>query len=172
MNSGENRFTKGMIGMKRVNCILKDADFLSYIAKIKKLEESRIFCHHDINHLLDVCRISWILALEEKLSIDKEKIYAAGLLHDIGRWVEYETGRDHAIVSGELAKDILHRCGFSENERARIIGAIKTHRKKEHNTDLGRILYKADKLSRTCFNCEAIDKCKRSEQVKKRPLLY
>lgn len=158
--------------MKRVNCILEDSDFISYIAKTKRLEKNRIFCHHDMNHLLDVCRISWILNLEEKLLIDKEKVYAAALLHDIGRWVEYETGQDHAIASGELAQSILDRCGFSNNEKTDIIKAIKGHRKKEHSTDLSRILYKADKLSRPCFNCKAINQCKRFKQVEKQALLY
>lgn len=158
--------------MERVNCILEDTDFLNYIAKIEELEKGRIFCHHDMNHLLDVCRISWILNLEEKLLIGKEKIYAAALLHDIGRWVEYETGQDHAIASGELAEDILDRCGFSGDEKIHIIEAIKNHRKKEHSTDLSRILYKADKLSRPCINCKAIGKCKRFKQAKKPVFLY
>lgn len=158
--------------MERVNCILEDADFVRYIAKNKESEKERIFCHHDLNHLLDVCRISWILNLEEELSIDKEKIYAAGLLHDIGRWMEYETGRDHAIVSGELAEGILDRCGFSADEKTQIVEAIKSHRKKEHSTDLSRILYRADKLSRPCFNCEAIGKCKRFRCGEKPTLSY
>lgn len=158
--------------MKRINCILEDVGFLEHIAKIKKMEKNRIFCCHDLNHLLDVCRIAWIINLEEKLLIEKEKVYAAALLHDIGRWVEYETGRDHAAVSGELAEDILDRCGFSDNEKTDIIIAIRAHRKKEHSTGLGRILYRADKLSRPCFNCEAIDQCKKSQQVRKQALLY
>ena len=158
--------------MERVNCILEDADFIRYIAKNKESEKERIFCHHDLNHLLDVCRISWILNLEEELSIDKEKIYAAGLLHDIGRCMEYETGRDHAIVSGELAEGILDRCGFSDNEKTEIVEAIKSHRKKEHPTDLSRILYRADKLSRPCFGCEAIGKCKRFRQGEEPFLIY
>lgn len=158
--------------MERVNCILEDADFVRYIAKNKESEKERIFCHHDLNHLLDVCRISWILNLEEELSIDKEKIYAAGLLHDIGRWMEYETGQDHAVVSGELAEGILDRCGFSADEKTQIVEAIKSHRKKEHSTDLSRILYRADKLSRPCFNCEAIGKCKRFRCGEKPTLSY
>ena len=158
--------------MERVNCILGDFDFLSHIAKTEKLEENRIFCRHGMDHLLDVCRISWILNLEEGLLIDKERIYAAALLHDIGRWVEYETGQDHAMASGDLAEDILDRCGFSGNEKADIIEAIKSHRKKQHSTDLSRILYKADKLSRPCFNCESISQCKRFQQGQKQALLY
>ncbi len=158
--------------MKRVNCILKDSDFLNYIGKNKKLEENRIFCHHDMNHLLDVCRISWILNLEEKLLINKETIYAAALLHDIGRWVEYQTGKDHAIASGELAEGILDRCGFLNSEKTHIIDAIKNHRKKEHLTDLSRILYKADKLSRPCYYCKSINQCKRFQNGQEATLIY
>ena len=158
--------------MERINCILGDSDFIGYIAKTGELEKDRIFCHHDMNHLLDVCRISWILNLEEGLSLDKEKVYAAALLHDIGRWVEYETGQDHATASGELAGDILDRCGFSHDEKIDIIDAIKNHRKKEHSTDLSRILYRADKLSRPCFNCEAIGQCKRFKRGEKHTLSY
>ena len=125
-----------------------------------------------MNHLLDVCRISWILNLEEKLQLDKSKVYAAALLHDIGRWIEYETGKDHAIASGELAENILQRCGFLDYEKIDIIEAIKNHRKKRHTTDLSSILYRADKLSRPCFNCEAIGQCKRFKRAGKQALIY
>lgn len=158
--------------MKRINCLIKDRDFIEYVEKNKELEKTRIFCHHDINHLLDVSRIGWILNLEEGLSIAKEVIYAAGLLHDIGRWIEYETGQDHAIVSGQLARDILNRCGFSGEEKSYIIEAIKNHRQKDHPTDLSRILYQADKLSRPCFSCGAVEQCKRFKQGEKYSLLY
>lgn len=147
--------------MKRVNSILKDEEFKKYVSRNAESEQDRIFCHHDRNHFLDVCRIGWILNLEGNLGIDKEIIYASGLLHDIGRWAEYATGEDHAAVGGKLADGILTRCGFSNEERTSIVEAIACHRKKEHPSDLSRILYRADKLSRACFDCKASDKCKK-----------
>lgn len=147
--------------MDRINCILKDQEFLKYLSKNEELEVERVFCHHDINHFLDVCRIAMIINLEKGLNIDKELIYASGLLHDIGRWVEYNTGKDHAIASAELAVGILKTCQFTDIEIKEIVLAIKSHRDKEHTTDLSRILYEADKVSRSCFNCTAKDKCKR-----------
>ncbi len=147
--------------MDRINCLLEDEEFQIFLKKNSELEVNRIFCHHDITHLLDVCRIAMIINYERELKIEKELIYAAGLLHDIGRWVEYENGRDHAEVSAELALPLLKRCKFTNSEIEEITLAIRSHRKKEHESDLSAILYEADKSSRLCFNCDAKDKCKR-----------
>lgn len=147
--------------MDRINCILEDKEFQMYLKKNEELEVDRIFCHHDITHFLDVCRIAMIINLERKLNINKELIYGGGLLHDIGRWVEYNTGKDHALASAELAEPILRRCGFTQLEIEEITLAIRSHRNKEHRTDLSSILYEGDKASRLCFNCKAKDKCKR-----------
>lgn len=147
--------------MERINCILKDKEFNMYLKNNEELEENRIFCHHDITHFLDVCRVATIINLERGLNIDKELIYATGLLHDIGRWVEYKTGKDHAILSADLSREILKRCGFTKGEIEKIDLAIRSHRNKEHSTDLSNILYEADKLSRPCVSCKSKDKCKR-----------
>lgn len=147
--------------MDRINCLLEDKEFLMCLKKNEELEVDRLFCHHDITHFLDVSRIAWIINLESQLNIDKELIYAAGLLHDIARWVEYTTGKDHAIASAELGEAMLERCQFTKIEIKEILLAIKSHRGKEHTTDLSRVLYQADKASRPCFNCDARDKCKR-----------
>lgn len=146
--------------MERINCILNDPSYLDYVRKIEKAEETRIFCRHDMAHFLDVCRIGWILNLERKANIDKELIYAVGLLHDTGRWLEYETGQDHAQASVELSGPILRTCGFSGEETELILSAIGAHRKKGQDTELSRILYEADKKSRMCLTCDAKGECK------------
>ena len=146
--------------MDRINQILNDSQFMEYLKKNEQSEEMRIFCRHDLVHFLDVCRIALILNLERNLGLDKEIIYAAGLLHDIGRWVEYATGQDHASASAELAKAILERCGFSKGETAAILDAISAHRSKAHESELSRILFEADKASRMCLTCPARSQCK------------
>lgn len=158
--------------MERVNLILNDPDFLAYLKKNQNLEVDRIYCHHDITHFLDVSRIAYIIDLEEKLNIDKEVVYAIGLLHDIGRWMEYEKGIDHAIASKELAEGILQRCGFSEEEIKEILQAIAGHRKKGESSPLEDLLYRADKLSRNCTSCNARSTCKRFQNNEKPYLLY
>jgi HD superfamily phosphodiesterase len=159
-------------GMKRINSILNDLEYLSYLDRIQKSEAGRIYCRHDMAHFLDVSRIARIISLEENLDIEKELIYAAGLLHDIGRWAEYETGMDHAIASKELAEKILARHNFTEAERSKISAAIDGHRTKSAASPLADILYRADKLSRNCVLCNALTTCKKFQNGEKAVLLY
>ena len=158
--------------MERINSILKNPDFLNYINKNEKAETDRIYCRHDLAHFLDVSRIACILSLEEKLDLDKEIVYGTGLLHDIGRWMEYENGLDHAEASKELAAGILQQCGFLEPEITEILSAIGGHRNQLGTSPLGDILYRADKLSRNCTRCNAVITCKRFQDGEKPYLQY
>ncbi len=158
--------------MERINCILSNYEYISYLDKNKANEKDRIFCHHNIIHFLDVCRIAWIINLEEQLNLNKEIVYAVGLLHDIGRWQEYEMNISHEIASANLAENILNKCEFTEEEKSLILTAIKNHRTKKNTDDLSRIIYTADKVSRPCFNCTAIGKCKKFQNNEKPKLVY
>lgn len=158
--------------MQRINSIMNTPEYLNCLNKIQEAEAGRIYCRHDIEHFLAVCRIAYILSLEENLDIEKEIVYAAGLLHDIGRWVEYEAGIDHAVASKALAEGILQNCGFSEVEIAEIITAIEKHREKGNASPLANVLYRADKLSRNCVLCHARATCKNFQNGEKAFLLY
>lgn len=147
--------------MEKINRLLEEPEFKRHVQKNLEAEATRIFCRHDMAHYLDVCRIAWILTLERGLKLDKEVVYAAGLLHDTGRWLEYETGEDHARASARLALPILQRCGFTSAECLAIQEAIAAHRVKEHASDLSRILFEADKKSRMCSACDAKGQCKK-----------
>lgn len=146
---------------QRINNIMKDNAFLNFMSYNEKHEIDREFCRHDFSHLMDVCREAWIMNLEENLGFSKDVVYAAGLLHDIGRWMEYEMNRDHAEASAELAIDILTQVKFLETETKQIIDAIANHRENKLSDDLSRIIYNADKRSRLCLLCEVRYKCKR-----------
>ena len=71
--------------MKRVNAILRHPLFEQKLRLLDELEAERIFCRHDLTHLMDVARLMWIDVLEKGLGIDRELVYAAALLHDLGR---------------------------------------------------------------------------------------
>jgi uncharacterized protein len=158
--------------MKRINDILNDLEYLRCVKMIQAAEADRIYCRHDPAHFLDVARIARIMALEENLDADKELLYAAALLHDIGRWMEYENGTDHAIAGKELAEKILATHGFTEAERAMITAAIEGHRTGGAASPLANLLYRADKLSRNCVLCDAAATCKRFQNGEKAVLLY
>lgn len=158
--------------MKRINQILKNEEYIKYLKKNKEAEGDRIYCHHDIEHFLDVSRIAYIISLEEKLNLDKEILYAMGLLHDIGRWMEYESGMDHALASKDLAEEILRDCEFRESEIQEILAAIESHRNIKSTSLLGDLLYRADKLSRNCLHCSAIGSCKKFQKGEVPIILY
>lgn len=147
--------------MDRIDKILKHDLFLKHLQENNTAEAERRFCRHNIVHFLDVARIAWILNLEEGLNIDKEWIYAAALLHDVGKHLQYSDGIPHEIASGEIAPEILKDCGFDNKETDVIVEAILSHRNAEvaaeHN--LKGILYRADKAGRACFACEAEADC-------------
>lgn len=165
--------------MDRINRIIKHKLYLEYISKIKVYEQDRIFCKHDMVHFLDVCRLAEILWLKDRISrlneksqdnsladkesdfVERELIYASGLLHDVGRWQEYENGIRHEIASAGLAPEILRDCGFTEEEIEKIVFAISNHRNKDMQDEksLAGFIYQADKKSRPCFSCEAEHKC-------------
>ena len=50
--------------MERVNQILQHTLYQSCRRQIDEKEKDRIFCGHDMGHLLDVARLAWIFNLE------------------------------------------------------------------------------------------------------------
>ena len=147
--------------MDRINRILENKQYQEYLALNELAEKDRKFCYHDIGHFMDVARIGMILNLEEQVKIDKELLYGAALLHDIGRFKQYQDGTPHEKASAELARGILRECGFNDLETHDIISAIENHRygRISGECNLDGVLYRADKLSRACFACKAEKDC-------------
>lgn len=159
--------------MQRVNKVAEHPLYNYHLKKNIDMEKDRKFCHHNLQHFLDVARVAYIIALEEELDISKEIIYTTALLHDIGKWQQYLDGRDHAMASAIIAEEILHKCNFDDEEIQMILNAIKKHRKGDNLiTPLERVLYEGDKKSRLCPQCSSIDKCKRFEDGKMPDIYY
>ncbi len=147
--------------MERANKILKHDLFLECYHKTEEWEKTREFCHHDMVHFLDVARLATILHQRESIEVEEELVYATALLHDIGRFRQYEDGTPHELASAELAEPILVDCGFDDRERKIILEAIRQHRNRNiaGERSLNGLLYRADKLSRSCFFCKAEKQC-------------
>ncbi|MBQ5696381.1 MAG: HD domain-containing protein [Clostridium sp.] len=157
--------------MKNIDIIMNNKLYQESLEKLKVYEAKREFCNHTIEHFIDVARIAYIMVLEEGLSASKEVIYAIGLLHDIGRVKQYEEGIHHDIASVEMSKEILRDTNFSKEEIDLILNGIANHRKESDNK-LEEIIYKADKLSRQCFNCKAEKECYWSKEKKNFRITY
>lgn len=168
---------KKKIDYPRLMLIIEHPRFKEEMLKIDECEKDRIFCKHNREHLMDVARIGRILWNEKgkyKKTVELEHIYAASLLHDIGRGVQYTQGISHEKASVDIAKDVLMDCGYLEAERAVILEAIVSHRDKDDDkkSNLSAIITKADRLSRNCFFCQAKEECNWSDKRKNLYLRY
>lgn len=160
--------------MEQMNRICRHPLWLESMEQIRKLEQDRIFCRHDIAHCLDVARLAYLENLEKHLRLEKELIYAAALLHDIGRHRQYLEGIPHEQGSAALARSILADCGYSPTEQEEIVSAILRHRLPETGAqnDLAGLLFRADKASRLCMFCGAAEACNWSLEKKNKCLKY
>lgn len=160
--------------MDRVDKILNHDLFLRHLEDNEQAEADRQFCHHDMVHFLDVARIGEIINLEEGLGLNREWIYAAALLHDCGKHVQYAEGIPHELASAEIAPEILKECGFDDNETRVIVDAIGCHRDANAagEANLRGVLYRADKASRACFACKAEKECNWKDDKKNLGIKY
>ena len=149
--------------MKRLNKLIFGEEYQNYLDIIKRAEADRIFCGHDTAHCLAVSRLLYIYCLENGINIDKELVYAAGFLHDIGRARQYLDGTEHHRASADIAAELMSKYGFDKAETELVCGMILAHRDKNADA-LGALMYKADKSSRSCFECGAADECSWSDE--------
>ena len=172
----------GVADMPRVDAVWRHPGYRYAFASLQQAEANRIFCRHDLQHFLDVARACWILLLEDEsardLHIPKDIVYAAALLHDIGRGAEYETGEPHDAAGARIAREILGTVEpdtrFSPGECAQIVCAIAHHRSSAAVPDaaadravvLSRALRRADKAVRPCFACPARSACNWPDEKK------
>ena len=169
----DSKDSSHITNMQRIDAILQDTRFRYGLTQINLLEQERIFCKHGLSHLLDVARIAWIMVLENNLNIKKDIVYGAALLHDLGRYRQYEENIPHALASAELAEQILPAAGYTDQETKWVVNAIREHGvEPQEQGQLARILYDADKLSRSCFDCAAQPDCKWPLQKRNRTIVY
>ena len=159
--------------MPRVDAIVRHPLFCDQLARIARAEHDRVFCRHDLAHLMDVARIMWIGNLEQGLGLDRELVYACAFLHDIGRAAQYETGEPHDVagvrIAGEILGTVDDGCAFSAEQREMLLDAVGGHRGPAARADaapLACLLHAADKASRPCFACPARTDCYWPQETK------
>lgn len=158
------------MGDLRWQKILRHTLYRECLKKISEAEKDRMFCKHDMGHNERVAALLKIYIDRENADgkdvpelINEDILYAAAYLHDIGRVKQYEDGSDHAKQSAILGEEILKDCGYTVSEIEMIKNAIIRHdskgMEKAGEQILARLLYKADKKSRPCYNCKAVKEC-------------
>lgn len=157
--------------MPRVDALWRNTAYQRHLRRLAELEHGRVYCRHNLVHLLDVARIMWVRCLEGDLGLERELVYATALLHDIGKDEQYETGISHDVVGARVARELLDalpaELSFSAMEVDEICTAIAGHRHlREGAHPLERLLYEADKASRACYACAAAKTCNWSDEKK------
>ncbi len=114
--------------MERVHKIWEHPLYREQFQNLQLAESERRFCRHTLEHFLDVARLAYISSLENDVGLPKEIIYAAALLHDIGRYAQITRGISHEKAGAELAGRIMADCGFLPEEISAVQEAILNHR--------------------------------------------
>ncbi len=146
--------------MNHIDYITSHPLFIRTMSEIEQAEADRIYCRHGLSHGLDVARIAYIRVLTEHLPYSRDVVYAAGLLHDIGRLEEKRIGISHDRAGAALAEEVLKDTPFLPVEKTMILNAVRFHRSADAgHDDFSQLIYQADKASRNCFLCAASDSC-------------
>lgn len=157
--------------MERIQPIVQHPRFQDWLRQMDALEAERIYCRHGLPHLLDVARIAALLAVERGASYPRDMIYAAALLHDLGRLAQYTSGIPHAQAGVPMAQTLLHETAFTAQEQEEILRAVSFHRTGDTSDSLAQIIFEADHASRMCFACDAADTCYWSAQRRNQTVL-
>ena len=155
--------------MDRIRQIQMHPFFQELVQNLQQAEKGRIFCRHTMEHFLDTARLMYIYNLEDGAPVKKDIIYAAALLHDLGRFEQLQSGTPHEAAGAEAAEKIMQECGFAPEEILEVKKTILHHRSKNHENQDSRLasyLYQADKKSRLCFSCPAKADCNWPEEKK------
>ena len=171
--------------MKFTEKLLKHPEFLQLQKRVQEMEQDRMYCHHELSHALDVCRMAWMMYLEEEyethlkdhwqktemeahvnalennmqitgqhvtdsqkndtdrvektyLNADniqekKDQFYVTGLLHDIGRVAQYETGEHHSVAGVRIAKKLLMEIEYPTEWMKETLQIVGVHHGREED---------------------------------------
>ena len=172
--------------MKYTEKLLQNESFKNVQEAISQWEISRIYCHHELSHCMDVARMAWIYFLEdcqkkhlflEDLQLEEKKdfIYVCALLHDIGRAKQYETGIHHSVCGQKLAEGMLLDIGAPESWKEAVLRIVAGHHACDRSSDpewkIADYIDRADHDCRPCFCCEGKDTCKWSREERNHTLV-
>ena len=126
--------------------LLLDEDVIQEIEKFARKHSDDSF-DHGWPHVIRVLHLAEKIAKMENANI--YIVRTSALLHDIGRMYEMRQNKNHAIISAEMAKDLLDSLNVCENCVEEVVHAIKAHSFSlgiEPKTIEAKVLSDADKL--------------------------
>ncbi|WP_434342333.1 ribonuclease Y [Mycoplasma capricolum] len=125
----------GLSTIKELN--INDID-IELVKLIGKLKFRTSYGQNVLAHSIEVAKLSGAIASE--LGLDVEKAIRAGLLHDIGKAIDFEKQGSHVVLGAEIAKKY--------NEDPIVINCIESHHEdKEKESEIAAIVAIADSIS-------------------------
>lgn len=94
-------------------------------------------------------QLAHTLAIEEKLAVDTDVLFAAAFLHDMGVFAPYpKDGVDHTERAAQVAGDVLKAAGFPMENLSHVQDAMRSHMfySTVANSAEARVLHDADTL--------------------------
>ena len=95
----EESHKAGMDAVNRLGLPRINKELVNYIGKLKYRTS---FGQNQLQHSIEVAYLTGIMASE--LGLDQNLARRAGLLHDVGKAVDYETDGSHVEIGAHLAK--------------------------------------------------------------------
>ena len=87
--------------MKFTEKLLKHPEFLRLQKRVQQMEQERIYCHHELSHALDVCRMAWMMYLEDRIQENLRDRSVAGTKNDFRIETKNDSGLD-AVSKNKL----------------------------------------------------------------------
>lgn len=87
--------------MKFAEKLLKHPEFLQLQKRVQEMEQDRIYCHHELSHALDVCRMAWMMYLE-----DEYKTHLKDYRQKKEAKVEVSEQKYRAEIAGQYITDL------------------------------------------------------------------
>jgi uncharacterized protein len=109
--------------------------------------EGTVDASHDYDHIVRVMALADTIQAKE--GGNPPVLWAAVAFHDLGQERERLHGGDHALISADMAADLLHGTQFPQAAIPEVQQAIRDHRMTGGIVPQsleGRILYDADKI--------------------------
>ena len=124
--------------------------------KLKKYVEEEIFPQyakndqgHGILHILEVIRRSFVFNKALNLNLDPNMMYVIAASHDLGKYLEHETGEKHARIAGrKFIENQSFSNFFTDSQRGVIKEAIEDHSSSLEDmprSDYGKLVSSADR---------------------------
>jgi ribonuclease Y len=140
--------------------------------QLGKLKYRTSYGQNVLDHSIEVAHLCSVMASELNASVNVAR--RAGLLHDLGKSVDFEVEGTHAVIGADMARhhkeseDVIHAIGAHHGEEpfrsveailVQAADAVSASRPGARKETLETYIKRLEKLERIAESCAGVDKC-------------